>query len=335
MTDRNRFVIKRRFFLQAAVLSALSARSMANSCYAPYTSPDAALPMGPFDGNSTADQVVAQLDLRGTTAVVSGCNSGLGLESMRALTSRGATVIGTARNAEKAEKACAAFGESAIPVVLELSDWDSARACAASITAMNKPIDMLICNAGIMALPELRLANGIELQFAVNHLGHFVFTNGLIESIKRADQGRIVMVSSCAHNNAPEVGIDFDNLDGSQSYEAWTAYGRSKLANGLYAAELARRLKDTGVTANSLHPGVIQTNLGRHLDTPARDPNDPVYNKDIAQGAATQCYVAAHPTAAPISGQYFADCNPATANPLMYDEDLAARLWQVSEQLTG
>ena len=335
MNDNKRFIVNRRFFLQAAVLSALSARSLANSCYAPYTSPDATLPMGPFDGDSTASDVVAGLDLTGKTAVVTGCNSGLGLETMRALTSRGAIVIGTARNQEKADKACAAFGDRAIPVVLELSDWGSARACGEAITAMNKPIDMLICNAGIMALPELKLANGVELQFAVNHLGHFILVNSLIDSVKKAEQGRIVMVSSCAHNNAPAVGIDFDNLDGSQSYEAWAAYGRSKLANGLFAAELARRLKETAVTANSLHPGVIHTNLGRHLDTPARDPNDPVYNKDIPKGAATQCYLAAHPIPATISGQYFADCNPATANPLMYDEALAARLWQVSEELTA
>ena len=335
MRDTQRFELNRRGFLLAAAVSTLSVRSWGNSCYAPYTSPDASLPMGPFDGESTAADVVAGLDLSGKTAVVTGCNSGLGYETMRVLTARGATVIGTARTQEKAEKACADIGELAIPAVLELSDWQSARDCAAAITAMNKPIDALICNAGIMALPELKLANGIELQFAVNHLGHFILVNELLPAVKQAEQGRIVMVSSCAHNSAPESGIDFDNLDGSKSYEPWAAYGRSKLANGLFAAELARRLKDTGVTANSLHPGVIKTNLGRHLDNPVNDSSDSVYNKDIPQGAATQCYVAVHPTPAAITGHYFADCNPATANPLMSDAALASRLWDVSEQLTS
>lgn len=335
MRENTPLGLNRRSFLLATAVSALSAPSWGNSCYAPYTSPDASLPLGPFDGSSTASDVVAKLDLTGKTAVVTGCNSGLGYETMRALTSRGATVIGTARNQEKAEKACADFGERAIPTVLELSDWQSARDCATAINGMDMPIDALICNAGIMALPDLKLANGVELQFAVNHLGHFILVNGLLPSVKKAQQGRIVMVSSCAHNSAPEVGIDFDNLDGSQSYEPWAAYGRSKLANGLFAAELARRLKDTPVTANSLHPGVIKTNLGRHLDNPIADGDDSVYNKDIAQGASTQCYVAVHPVPAAINGQYFADCNPATANPLLYDEGLAKRLWEESERLTS
>ena len=143
---------------------------------------------------------------------------------------------------------------------------------------MNKPIDMLICNAGIMALPELKLANGVELQFAVNHLGHFILVNSLIDSVKKAEQGRIVMVSSCAHNNAPEVGIDFDNLDGSQSYEAWTAYGRSKLANGLFAAELGAGGRRRGRSHRlRLVSTAVDANLGRYrapyvsfLDRPER-----------------------------------------------------------------
>jgi NAD(P)-dependent dehydrogenase (short-subunit alcohol dehydrogenase family) len=291
--------------------------------------------MGPFGAQSTSAEVVAGLDLTGKTAVVTGCNSGLGYETMRALTSRGAHVIGTARTQEKADKACGDFEGLTTPVVLELSDFASVRACSATIIAMNTAIDMLICNAGIMALPELELVNGIERQFVVNHLGHFILVNELIEPVKKADRGRIVMVSSCAHNLAPESGIDFDNLDGSQSYAPWVAYGRSKLANGLFAAELARRLQGSGVTANSLHPGVIKTNLGRHLETSGEASDDSVYNKSIPQGAATQCYVAAHPTPAAINGQYFADCNPAIANSKMYDGELAGKLWEVSEQLTA
>ncbi len=337
MTHHAHHHFKRRLFLQAALLGTVAPYSWAsNPCRGQQEVPDSELPVSTFGETSTAEEVALGLDLSGLNAVVTGCNSGLGYETMRVLAMRGAHVIGTARTSEKAEQACSSIDGRATPAVLELSNFDSARACAGKITAMDLPIDMLICNAGIMALPELRLANGLELQFAVNHLGHFVFVNGLLETVKRAGAGRIVMVSSCAHHSAPAVGIDFDNLDGSQSYSPWAAYGRSKLANGLFAAELARRLAGTGVTANSLHPGVIKTNLGRHI---SRDPNVPVdesvFNKSIAQGAATQCYVAAHPIPAPISGHYFSDCNPALASKLMYDSTLAGHLWTVSEQLTG
>ena len=328
MNRHPRLTIDRRTLLQTAVLSTLAAslpRAWASS-------PD--LPVGPFGAESTAEEVTRGLDLSGMTIVVTGCNSGLGYETMRVLAMRGAHVIGTARTKEKGERACGSIDGNATPVVLELSDFDSVRACAQTIEEMDIPIDVLMCNAAIMALPELELVNGIERQFVVNHLGHFILVNSLLGTVKKADQGRIVMVSSGAHRFAPEVGIDFDNLDGSQSYEGWTAYGRSKLANGLFAAELARRLEGTSVTANSLHPGVIKTNLGRHLDRDDDDDDSGRYNKSIEQGAATQCYVATSPLIADVSGQYFVDCNPADPNPLMYDEALAARLWTVSEELT-
>jgi NAD(P)-dependent dehydrogenase (short-subunit alcohol dehydrogenase family) len=320
--------VNRRLFLQAALLGAAFPGAWA-------ATPDPAraeitLPRGPFGEASTAEEVTAGLDLSGMTAVVTGCNSGLGFETMRVLALRGAHVIGTARTAEKARKACAAIAGETTPVVLELSDFGSVNACAAAIKGMGRPIDMLICNAGIMALPELDLVYGLERQFVVNHLGHFLLVNQLLDAVAEAEQGRVVMVSSRAHRMAPESGIDFDNLDGSVSYTPWEAYGRSKLANGLFAAELARRTSGTSVTANSLHPGVIRTNLVRHLD---RVIDDSRFDKSIPQGAATQCYVAAHPIPAAISGEYFVDCNPARASDLMYDEALAAKLWTVSEEL--
>ena len=326
------YLLRRRQFLQAALVSSVIPTAWANPCSDP---PEAipGLPRGPFGRSSTAEEVTEGMDLSGLRVVITGCNSGLGYETMRVLTMRGAHVIGTARNAEKAMRATSSVKGRATPVVLELSDLDSVRAGAKTINDMNLPIDALICNAGIMALPELKLANGIELQFAVNHLGHFVFANELLERVKQAEQGRVVMLSSCAHFFAPEEGIDFDNLDGSKSYHPWRAYGRSKLANVLYAAELSRRLKGTNVTANSLHPGVIKTNLGRDLD---RDPNDDSrYDKSIPQGASTQTYVAVSPIVTPISGQYFVDCNPAPASEFAADEKLAAKLWEVSEELTS
>lgn len=339
MTDYYSLGLSRRLFVQSAVLAIAMPRAWANDdpCRGLQPRPDGSgLAFGTFGGDSTAEEVTQGLDLSGMTAVVTGCNSGLGYETMRVLALRGAHVVGTARSMEKAERACGNIPGKTTPVVLELSDFSSVRSATQTITEMNIAIDMLICNAGIMALPKLELVNGLERQFVVNHLGHFLFVNGLVDSVKKAERGRIVILSSCAHQLAPPVGIDFDNLDGSQSYEPWVAYGRSKLANGLFAAELSRRLKKTGITANSVHPGVIKTNLARHIPgSENRKADDVRFNKSIPQGAATQCYVAANPIPANVTGQYFADCNPAKANKLMYDEGLANRLWSVSEDLTS
>ena len=325
--------LSRRAVLQAALASALAPAAWANNpCRGPQPRPKGDFAWSEFGVASTAAQVTDGVDLQGMTALVTGCNSGLGYETMRVLAMRGAHVIGASRTLEKAGKACDSIDGTTTPVAAELSDFSSVAACAESVRGMDAPIDMLICNAGIMALPDLTLSQGLELQFVVNHLGHFLLTNSLVDQVKAARNGRIVILSSCAHNMAPPEGIDFDNLDGSRNYSGWPAYGRSKLANGLFAAELSRRLADTPVTANSVHPGVIRTNLGRHLKRPA-GADDDAFDKDIQQGAATQCYVAANPIPAKISGQYFVDCNPAVANPKMYDPALAKRLWEVSEEL--
>lgn len=330
----------RRRILQGAVTAALVSGALlrapaasASPCRGPQPRPAGELPYSDFGLTATAEAVTEGVDLRGKTALVTGCNSGLGLETMRVLAERGAHVIGTARTAEKAAAACSSISGKTTPLVAELSDFSSIEQCAIAARKLGMPIDMLICNAGIMALPQLTLSQGIELQFLVNHLGHFLLTTRLLEQVKAAEQGRIVILSSCAHQLAPPQGIDFDNLDGSRGYVGWTAYGRSKLANGLFAMELSRRLAQTRVTANAVHPGVINTNLGRHLPQDDRAKDDSAFDKNIPQGAATQCYVAANPIAAPISGQYFVDCNPAQANEKMYDVELAARLWEVSEQL--
>ena len=331
MGIRNNLNISRRRLIQAGVISAISPYSWASSRCGEPQMPDRTQALGSFSATSTAEQVTAGINLAGKTAMVTGCNSGLGLETMRVLAMRGAHVIGTARSKEKAENACKSVVGETTPITLELTEFDSIRQCASDVKALNTPIDMLICNAGVMAVQELRIYNGVEMQFAVNHLGHFLLVNQLLQPVISADNGRIVILSSCAHNGAPPEGIDFDNLDGSKSYSPWPAYGRSKLANGLHAMELSRRLKGTGVTANAVHPGVIKTNLWRQLEQPVSDNK---MNKSIPQGTATQCYVAANPIPAKTTEQYFADCNPVLANPLMYDKGLAKRLWDVSEELS-
>ena len=202
---------------------------------------------------------------------------------------------------------------------------------------------MLILNAGIMALQQLELVFGLEKQFVVNHLGHFLLTEHLLGTVVKSPEGRVVVVSSGAHVWAPEEGIQFDNLNGENGYKPFEAYGQSKLANGLFSRELARRLVETNATSNSLHPGVIRTNLTRHLTQPdesaSSDSNEEERpgrkRKTIPQGAATSCFVATSPSLSMVTGYYFADCNMALPNELMQDDDMAAKLWQVSEELTA
>jgi NAD(P)-dependent dehydrogenase (short-subunit alcohol dehydrogenase family) len=295
------------------------------------------VPIGPFGPESTAEEVTEGIDLTGYTAVVTGANSGLGYETMRVLALRGAHVIGTARTREKAAEACASIEGKATPIVMELTDLESIAAATDKIRGIGSPIDILICNAGIMALPELEQVNGIEKQFYVNHVGHFAFTIPLLDQVIAARQGRIVIVSSLGHRFASEEGIEFGNLSGERDYDPNRMYGQSKLANGLFALELAKRLGDTNATANSLHPGIINTNLGRHFprwQQVAAGLIGWTFMKSVEAGAATTCYVATSPALAEVSGYYFSDCNPLVPTPQMMDPEMAARLWEVSEELT-
>ena len=283
----------------------------------------------------TAEQVTEGVDLSGKTALVTGVNSGIGAETMRVLALRGATVIGTARSEEKAAQACAACPGDTLPLACELTDLASVRACVEAIGV--RPLDIVIANAGIMALPTLEQVRGIEKQFATNHLGHFLLITSLLDNVQAAPAARIAIVSSAAHMRAPKAGIDFDNLSGEQSYSGWQAYGQSKLANVLFANELARRL-DPGVIVNSLHPGLIRTNLGRNMKGPLMLALGLVmlpFMISVPQGAATSCYVATSPEVAGITGRYFADCALAKSNPLASERELAERLWSESTTLTA
>ncbi|HEU5077135.1 MAG TPA: hypothetical protein VFU02_23250, partial [Polyangiaceae bacterium] len=185
-----------------------------------------------------------------------------------------------------------------------------------------------------MALPQLERVFGYEKQFFTNHIGHFLLVTRLLPRL--APGGRIVLVSSDAHRMAPRVGIDFDNLSGERSYHPWQAYGRSKIANLLFAKELARRLPPAQ-SANAVHPGVIMTNLQRSMTPLMRGMmrlGQPLFLKTPAQGAATQCYVAVHPSMSQ-NGEYFADCNVRQPRRAARDMALAEKLWQVSERIVG
>ena len=328
------YTLDRRQLLQRmavfSILAALPRSILADMISAPP-------PRSRFKGNSTAEDVTEGIDLSGQTIAITGANSGLGYETMRVLAMRGAHVIGIARTQAKADKACSSVAGDTTPVFLDLAQWDSVVACAERIRALNTPLDGLICNAGVMALPKLELVMGVEKQFAINHLGHFVLINQLLESVLAAPEGRFTILSSRAHRRA-EDGIDFDNLDGSKHYGPWEAYGVSKLANALCARQLARRISDSNATANSLHPGVINTNLSKNL--PLWQQWGAKYlgwmfMKSIPEGAATTCYVATNPKLKGVSGYYFADSNVSDDAGYLLDDAMAARLWAVSEELTG
>ncbi|MBL8200759.1 MAG: SDR family oxidoreductase [Chromatiales bacterium] len=295
------------------------------------------VPIGPFDADSTAEDVTAGMDLSGLTALVTGANSGLGYESMRVLALRGAHVIGTARTLEKATEACTSVPGRTTPVALELTDFDSVVACAAQVATLGVPLDILMCNAGVMEVPTAEQINGIERHFVTNHLGHFLLTRRLVPQLMAAPQGRVVVVSSGAYKQAPAAGIEFDNLSGERDYEPRKAYGQSKLANYLFVRELARRMEGTRVTANALQPGVIMTNLGRYLpwyQVVTAKLIGWTFMKSVEAGAATQVYVATWPKLAGISGYFFRDCNAFLPGGNMENDELAARLWTVSEDLT-
>lgn len=296
--------------------------------------------MGTFDKSSTAEQVTAGLDLSGKTALVTGATSGIGFETSRVLALRGAHVLVAGRTVEKAREACAQIIGRATPLACELENFDGVAECAHRVTQLGVPLDMLICNAGIMAPPRLELVRGLEKQFLVNHLGHFLLVNRLLPAVQAAPAGRIVMVSSSAHQWAPPGGIAFDNLNGEKGYDPRVFYGQSKLANGLVARELSKRLSGTTAVANAVHPGLIITNIIRYIPT-WQQLLAPVVGsllrsriKTTAEGAATTCHVAAHPDLAGVSGHYFADCAVATPGQVMEDAALASRLWRESEKLT-
>ncbi len=286
-----------------------------------------------FGYASTAEQVVDGLSLEGKTFLITGINSGIGRESGRVLAQRGARILGAARTEAKAVEALQSFAhaDTHVPLVCELSEAASVRG-AVDKAKQEGPIDVLLCNAGIMALGERQVKHGLEMQFLTNHVGHFILVTGLLEQLT-AD-GRVVMLSSEGHRMAPTGGIHFDDLSLEGRYNRWTSYGQSKLANLLFAKALATRVKP-GQTSNAVHPGVINTNLGRHMPAVMRVAFPFVAAKTIPEGAATQVYVAAHPDAAAYNGEYFANCNLAKASKHGCDPELAERLWSVTQELVA
>jgi len=299
----------------------------------------------PFGFTSTADDVLAGLDLSGRRAIVTGASSGIGVETARALAAAGADVIlGVRRLAagrEVAARISAATGNRHVTAgLLDVADLTSVAEFVARFSV--EPVHILVNNAGIMALPELvRSGDGHEMQFATNYLGHFALTVGLHGALKAAGGARVVSVSSSGHLLSPVV---FDDLDYRfRPYDPWTAYGQSKTADVLLAVGITRRWHDDQIVGNALNPGAIATGLQKHTGG-LRTPAD--RRKSIEQGAATSVLLAASPLLDGVGGRYFEDCNESPVvtersgdfsgvAPYALDPDNAARLWDVGLAMVG
>ena len=304
-----------------------------------------------FGFETTADEVLDGIDLTGKTIMITGGSSGLGAESARALADKGARVIITARDAEKAQKVVDGIRQSTGATVdveeLELGNLAAIRAFADRILARGETIDILINNAGVMACPRAKTDDGFEFQFGCNHLGHFLMTNLIAPAL--ADGGRVVCLSSAGHNLSPVV---FDDIQfARRDYDKWLSYGQTKTANALFAVELNKRLAGRGIEVFSVHPGAIMTDLARHLTEADikmfedRLAEGTMTMKSVEQGAATQVFAATAPEIAGQGGSYLADSRIAevtetgndatTVKPYAVDPVLADRLWTLSEDLVG
>jgi NAD(P)-dependent dehydrogenase (short-subunit alcohol dehydrogenase family) len=304
-----------------------------------------------FGPETTADEVLEGFDLTGKRVLITGASGGLGAETARAMAAKGAELIVTARNVDKMHgvvKAMkTAIGAQLAVEALELGSFASIRAFAERFLAKYDRLDILINNAGVMACPQSKTEDGIELQFGSNHLGHFLMTNLIARTLAKG--ARVVALSSAAHVISPVV---FDDIQfEKRAYDKWQAYGQSKTANALFAVGLNARLKGRGVEAFSVHPGAIMTDLGRHHGEEdlarARKvlESGKLSLKTVAAGAATSVYAATAPELASKGGAYLADCtispisadhgNFAVVRPYALDPAAADRLWAVSEKMVA
>ncbi|THD81849.1 MAG: SDR family NAD(P)-dependent oxidoreductase [Phenylobacterium sp.] len=317
-----------------------------------------------FGATSTTDQVLAGVDLTGTRILVTGVSAGLGVETARALAARGAQVTGAARDLEKARAATQGIPRLEL-VELDLANLASVRAAADKLVADGRPFDLVINNAGVMATPFGKTADGFETQFGTNHLGHFLLTNRIASLLKAGS--RVVELSSAGHRFS-DVDLEDPNFEHTD-YTPFGAYGRSKTANVLFAVEFDRRHKDRGVRATAVHPGGIQTELGRHM-TPelVQEMIDsinaaqqasaaaPFEWKTIPQGAATSVWAGVVADADAVGGHYCEDCHVAEVveeapagdgasgrsslirggiRRYAIDPEHAKALWALSEKMVG
>jgi NAD(P)-dependent dehydrogenase (short-subunit alcohol dehydrogenase family) len=313
-----------------------------------------------FGATSTTDDVLEGVNLRGKRVLVTGVSAGLGVETARALVAHGADVVGAARDLTKAKAATAGVQAAAKNggkfelVELDLASLDSVRICANALVDAGKPFDLIIANAGVMACPYGKTVDGFETQFGTNHLGHFVLVNRIASLMQRGS--RLVNLSSAGHRYS-DVDIDDPNFERTP-YDPWSAYGRSKTANILFAVEFDRRHTADGVRATAVHPGGIQTELSRHIgdegikqliervNAATRAAGEPDFKfKTIPQGAATSVWAGAVAAADEVGGRYCEDCHVAEiepdaakragVKPYALNPETAKALWAKSEEMVG
>lgn len=296
---------------------------------------------------TTTDDVIRGIDLRGRVAVVTGASGGLGLETARALASAGATVVLTVRTDDKGDaatrailerhrEACVEYG------VMDLGDCASIRAFAARTVASHPEINVLVNNAGVMFTPFEQTHDGFELQFGTNHLGHFLLTALLAPALVRGAPSRVVNVSSGGHKLS-DIDLDDPNYE-HREYDKFASYGQSKTANILFARELDRRLGARGVHAYAVHPGMILTDLGRHMTADDMAQLARMFEaggeapawKSVEAGAATSVWAAVAPELDGTGGLYLEDCEVSDGDaPWTRDGQRARQLWNLSERLVG
>ncbi|XP_028578134.2 retinol dehydrogenase 14 [Podarcis muralis] len=302
-------------------------------------------------GSATAAAAAALCRMEGKTVIITGANSGLGRAAAAELLRRRARVIMACRDPARAEEAArelrAEMGLSSrergggrgelVVRQLDLASLGSVRRFCQQVLQEESRLDVLINNAGIFQCPYMKTEDGFEMQFGVNHLGHFLLTNLLLGLLKSSAPSRIVVVSSKLYKYGE---INFDDLNSELNYNKSFAYSRSKLANILFTRELARRLENTGVTVNVLHPGIVRTNLGRHIHIPLLAK--PLFNlvswaffKTPLEGAQTSIYLASSPEVEGISGKYFGNCKEEQLLPNAMDDLVARKLWDISEVMVG
>lgn len=280
----------------------------------------------------------------GKFVVITGANAGIGKEAAVALAGRGAHVIGTARDPERGQAALdeirARSGRDDAEILpLDLASFASIRAFASGVLDRYDRVDVLVNNAGAVLSDRRETADGFEMTFGVNHLGHFLLTELLVERLRASAPARVVVVSSGAHKSA-RGGLDFDDLQAERRYRPFLVYGRSKLANILFTRELARRLDGSGVTANSLHPGFVRSDFGLGGDmsgivTAGFKLVARPFAISPERGAQTTVYLASSPEVTDVTGWYFYKSAPASTSKFAADDDAARRLWDVSEELVA
>ncbi len=288
---------------------------------------------GPIDGPMNDRHVV-----------ITGANTGIGKEAAVVLAGMGAHVIGTSRDEARGQAGLSEIRERSgrddvEMLALDLASFASIRAFADTLLDRPDGIDVLVNNAGGVLSDRRETAEGFEMTFGVNHLGHFLLTNLLTERLQASAPARVVVVASTAHRS-PRKGLDFDNLQSTRGFRPFLVYGRSKLANVLFARELARRLDGTGVTANALHPGFVRSEFGLGGDmgsalTVGYKLVARPFAISPARGARTTVYLASSPEVADVTGWYFYKSAPASTSKAGADLEAARRLWEVSEELVA